>query len=100
MRQWSVTDPGARTLVAMRVAAVDLGSNSFHLVIADVHPDGSFTPVSGEKPVITGGRSGTGAGGTVSVTGSGNSITSTAGTAINMSGPDFAATDATSCRRA
>ena len=36
----------------MRVAAVDLGSNSFHLVIADVHPDGSFTPISGEKEML------------------------------------------------
>ena len=36
----------------MRIAAVDLGSNSFHLVIADVHPDGSFTPVSGEKEML------------------------------------------------
>ena len=36
----------------MRVAAVDLGSNSFHLVIADVHPDGSLTPVSGEKEML------------------------------------------------
>jgi exopolyphosphatase/guanosine-5'-triphosphate,3'-diphosphate pyrophosphatase len=36
----------------MRVAAVDLGSNSFHLVIADVHPDGSFTPVSAEKEML------------------------------------------------
>jgi len=36
----------------VRVAAVDLGSNSFHLVIADVHPDGSFTPISGEKEML------------------------------------------------
>ena len=36
----------------MRIAAVDLGSNSFHLVIADVHPDGSFTPISGEKEML------------------------------------------------
>ncbi len=36
----------------MRIAAVDLGSNSFHLVIADVHPDGSFTPVSAEKEML------------------------------------------------
>lgn len=36
----------------MRVAAVDLGSNSFHLLIADVHPDGSFTPLSGEKEML------------------------------------------------
>jgi exopolyphosphatase/guanosine-5'-triphosphate,3'-diphosphate pyrophosphatase len=27
----------------MRIAALDLGTNSFHLLIADVHPDGSFT---------------------------------------------------------
>jgi exopolyphosphatase/guanosine-5'-triphosphate,3'-diphosphate pyrophosphatase len=36
----------------MRVAAADLGSNSFHLVIADVQPDGSFTPVSSEKEML------------------------------------------------
>lgn len=36
----------------MRVAAVDLGSNSFHLVVADVHPDGSFSPVSAEKEML------------------------------------------------
>jgi exopolyphosphatase/guanosine-5'-triphosphate,3'-diphosphate pyrophosphatase len=36
----------------VRVAAVDLGSNSFHLVVADVHPDGSFTPISGEKEML------------------------------------------------
>src|SRR6476646_6826461 len=36
----------------MRVAAADLGSNSFHLVIADVHADGSFTPLSGEKEML------------------------------------------------
>lgn len=40
------------SLEPMRIAAVDLGSNSFHLVIADVHPDGSFTPVSGEKEML------------------------------------------------
>ena len=26
----------------MRIAALDLGSNSFHLLVADVHPDGTF----------------------------------------------------------
>jgi exopolyphosphatase/guanosine-5'-triphosphate,3'-diphosphate pyrophosphatase len=36
----------------VRIAAVELGSNSFHLVIADVHPDGSFTPISGEKEML------------------------------------------------
>src|SRR4029079_7632080 len=52
LRRWPGTGAGARSLVTMRVAAADLGSNSFHLVIADVHPDGSFTPVSGEKEML------------------------------------------------
>ncbi len=36
----------------MRIAALDLGSNSFHLLVADVHPDGTFTPVSREKDIL------------------------------------------------
>ena len=36
----------------MRIAAVDLGSNSFHLLVADVHPDGSFTRISSEKEML------------------------------------------------
>jgi exopolyphosphatase/guanosine-5'-triphosphate,3'-diphosphate pyrophosphatase len=36
----------------MRIAALDLGSNSFHLLVADVHPDGSFTPVTREKEML------------------------------------------------
>ena len=27
---------------ALRLAAIDLGSNSFHLLVVDAHPDGSF----------------------------------------------------------
>ncbi|MFM7616443.1 MAG: HD domain-containing protein [Actinomycetes bacterium] len=36
----------------MRIAALDLGSNSFHLVVAEVHPDGTFTPTVREKEML------------------------------------------------
>lgn len=36
----------------MRIAAVDLGSNSFHLVVAEVRPDGSFEPLVREKEML------------------------------------------------
>ena len=36
----------------MRIAALDLGTNSFHLLIADVHADGSFTPLAREKEML------------------------------------------------
>ena len=38
--------------MAMRIAALDLGSNSFHLLVADVHPDGTFETVAREKEVL------------------------------------------------
>src|SRR5687768_15948494 len=36
----------------MRIAALDLGSNSFHLLVADVHPDGSFESIAREKDML------------------------------------------------
>ena len=36
----------------MRIAALDLGSNSFHLVVAEAHPDGTFTPTVREKEML------------------------------------------------
>ncbi len=36
----------------MRIAAVDLGSNSFHLVVAEVRPDGTFEPLVREKEML------------------------------------------------
>src|SRR2546423_2361327 len=43
----------SRTLLAdMRMAALDLGSNSFHLLVADVHVDGTFTAVAREKEML------------------------------------------------
>src|SRR6202011_5159532 len=37
---------------AMRVAAMDLGSNSFHLLVADVHADGHIDPLVQEKEML------------------------------------------------
>lgn len=36
----------------MRIAALDLGTNSFHLLVADVRPDGTFETVAREKEVL------------------------------------------------
>ncbi|MDQ3708225.1 MAG: hypothetical protein M3387_02770, partial [Actinomycetota bacterium] len=36
----------------MRIAALDLGSNSFHLLVADAGSDGSLTPVLVDKTML------------------------------------------------
>ena len=51
----SVSGEGTRAGYArrvMRIAALDLGSNSFHLLVADVHPDGTFEAVTREKDML------------------------------------------------
>lgn len=35
-----------------RIAAIDIGTNSFHLVIVDVQPDGSFKLLDKQREVI------------------------------------------------
>ena len=37
---------------AMRLAAIDMGSNSFHLLVVDAHPDGSFDTLLREKEML------------------------------------------------
>lgn len=37
---------------AKRIAALDLGTNSFHVVIADIYPDGSFRAVDKLKEMV------------------------------------------------
>lgn len=36
----------------MRIAALDLGSNSFHLLVADVHADGTIAPIVRDKEML------------------------------------------------
>ncbi len=36
----------------MRIAAFDLGTNSFHLLVVDAHPDGTFAPLVREKEML------------------------------------------------
>jgi exopolyphosphatase/guanosine-5'-triphosphate,3'-diphosphate pyrophosphatase len=36
----------------VRIAALDLGTNSFHLLVADVQPDGHFEPIAKDKAMI------------------------------------------------
>ena len=36
----------------MRIGALDLGSNSFHLLVVEARPDGSFTPLVREKEML------------------------------------------------
>ena len=38
--------------VRMRIAAFDLGSNSFHLLVVDAHADGTFVPLIREKEML------------------------------------------------
>jgi exopolyphosphatase/guanosine-5'-triphosphate,3'-diphosphate pyrophosphatase len=41
----------------MRIAAIDVGTNSIHMIVAEAHPDGAFQIVDREKEMV---RLGTG----------------------------------------
>lgn len=43
-----------------RIAAIDLGTNSFHAVIVDIYPDGTFSTVDTLKEMVELGRNGVG----------------------------------------
>ncbi len=45
-------DEGNRDEEAVRLAVLDMGSTSFHLLVADVFGDGSITPVSSERVML------------------------------------------------
>ncbi len=45
---------------AKRIAAIDLGTNSFHAIIVDVHSDGRYTSVDALKEMVTLGSNGVG----------------------------------------
>ncbi|MBV8234267.1 MAG: hypothetical protein JO075_01075, partial [Acidimicrobiia bacterium] len=36
----------------MRIAAIDMGTNSFHLLVVEAHPDGTFVPLVREKEML------------------------------------------------
>jgi exopolyphosphatase/guanosine-5'-triphosphate,3'-diphosphate pyrophosphatase len=48
----SVVVPITRARPSLRIAAIDLGSNSFHLVVVEAHPDGSFDTLAREKEML------------------------------------------------
>ena len=47
-----MSDSIANETPAKRVAALDLGTNSFHVVIVDIYPDGSFRTVDKLKEMV------------------------------------------------
>ena len=49
---WHGISSGYRYPRIVRIAALDLGTNSFHLLVADVQPDGHFEPIAAEKAMI------------------------------------------------
>ena len=36
----------------MRIGAIDLGTNSFHLLVVDAHADGTFVPLARQKEML------------------------------------------------
>lgn len=55
-----MTETSAFQQANKRIAAIDLGTNSFHAVIVDIHPDGSYTAIDSLKEMICLGKRGVG----------------------------------------
>ncbi|WP_037316404.1 Ppx/GppA phosphatase family protein [Salegentibacter sp. Hel_I_6] len=47
-----MTDNTTQSLPTKRIAAIDLGTNSFHAVLVDIYPDGSFRTVNKLKEMV------------------------------------------------
>ncbi|MEM7052383.1 MAG: Ppx/GppA phosphatase family protein [Acidobacteriota bacterium] len=60
------TLPGELAASSRRIAAIDVGSNSIHMVIADPEPGGGFVVVDREKEMVRLGRSALSSGGRLS----------------------------------
>lgn len=47
-----MTEPDKNSTPTKRIAAIDLGTNSFHAVLVDIYPDGSFRTVDKLKEMV------------------------------------------------
>ena len=47
-----MTDKTTNSEPTKRIAAIDLGTNSFHAVLVDIYPDGSFRTVNKLKEMV------------------------------------------------
>ncbi len=56
----SMPDPAVNSTPAKRIAAIDLGTNSFHAVLVDIYPDGSFRTIDKLKEMVILAEKGTG----------------------------------------
>ncbi|MEX0685024.1 MAG: Ppx/GppA phosphatase family protein [Balneolales bacterium] len=54
------TNPSQNHIPRKRIAALDLGTNSFHAVIVDIYPDGTFRTIDTHKEMVELGRNGVG----------------------------------------
>ena len=47
-----MTEPDQIIQPTKRIAAIDLGTNSFHAVLVDIYPDGSFRTIDKLKEMV------------------------------------------------
>ena len=51
-RQYSLTLVPSAVQTPMRIAAIDIGTNSVHMIVVQVHPDLSFEVIDREKDMV------------------------------------------------